>query len=230
MASYQTIKNWPQADRPREKLLAQGSRVLSEAELLAIILRNGNASTGESAMDHARVLLGQFGGLQGIDAASVGELSAVKGIGPAKVAQIKASLEIGRRMGTQKWETGQALRSSEDVYRHFRDHLGGEKRELFYVVLLNNKNRKIREVKISEGSLTASLVHPREVYNPVIRDSAAAVIFVHNHPSGDPAPSPEDIDLTRRLKEVGDVMGIRVLDHVVIGHDRFFSFSDKGMI
>jgi DNA repair protein RadC len=119
MASYQTIKNWPQADRPREKLLAQGSRVLSEAELLAIILRNGNASTGESAMDHARVLLGQFGGLQGIDAASVGELSAVKGIGPAKVAQIKASLEIGRRMGTQKWETGQPLRSSEDVYRHF---------------------------------------------------------------------------------------------------------------
>ena len=230
MASYQTIKNWPQADRPREKLLEQGSRILSEAELLAIVLRNGNASTGESAMDHARVLLGQFGGLQGIDAASVGELSAVKGIGPAKVAQIKASLEIGRRMGTQKWETGQPLRSSEDVYRHFRDHLGGEKRELFYVVLLNNKNRKIREVKISEGSLTASLVHPREVYNPVIRDSAAAVIFVHNHPSGDPAPSPEDIDLTRRLKEVGDVMGIRVLDHVVIGHDRFFSFSDKGMI
>jgi DNA repair protein RadC len=230
MASYQTIKNWPQADRPREKLLAQGSRVLSEAELLAIVLRNGNASTGESAMDHARVLLGQFGGLQGIDAASVSELRTVKGIGPAKVAQIKASLEIGRRMGSQKWETGQALRSSEDVYRHFRNHLGGEKRELFYVVLLNNKNRKIREVKISEGSLTASLVHPREVYNPVIRDSAAAVIFVHNHPSGDPAPSPEDIDITRRLKEVGDVMGIRVLDHVVIGHDRFFSFNDKGMI
>jgi DNA repair protein RadC len=230
MASYQTIKNWPQADRPREKLLAQGSRILSEAELLAIVLRNGNASTGESAMDHARVLLGQFGGLQGIDAASVSELSTVKGIGPAKVAQIKASLEIGRRMGSQKWEAGQALRSSEDVYRHFRDHLGGEKRELFYVVLLNNKNRKIREVKISEGSLTASLVHPREVYNPVIRDSAAAVIFVHNHPSGDPAPSPEDIDITRRLKEVGDVMGIRVLDHVVIGHDRFFSFNDKGMI
>jgi len=230
MASYQTIKNWPQADRPREKLLAQGSRILSEAELLAIVLRNGNASTGESAMDHARVLLGQFGGLQGIDTASVSELSTVKGIGPAKVAQIKASLEIGRRMGSQKWEAGQALRSSEDVYRHFRDHLGGEKRELFYVVLLNNKNRKIREVKISEGSLTASLVHPREVYNPVIRDSAAAVIFVHNHPSGDPAPSPEDIDITRRLKEVGDVMGIRVLDHVVIGHDRFFSFNDKGMI
>jgi DNA repair protein RadC len=230
MASYQTIKDWPKADRPREKLLTHGSRALSEAELLAIILRNGNASTGESAMDHARVLLGQFGGLKGIDQASTNELSRVKGIGPAKVAQIKASLEIGRRIGSQRWEAGQPLRSSEEVFHHFREHLADEKRELFYVVLLNNKNRKIREVKISEGSLTASLVHPREVYNPVIRESAAAVIFVHNHPSGDPAPSPEDIDITKRLKEVGDVMGIRVLDHVVIGHDRFFSFSDKGML
>ena len=98
------------------------------------------------------------------------------------------------------------------------------------MVLLDNKNKKIRDVKISEGSLTASLVHPREVYNPVIRESAAAVIFVHNHPSGDPAPSPEDIEIPRRLKEVGEVTGVRVLDHVVIGHDRYFSFSDKGML
>lgn len=230
MTTYQTIKDWPLEDRPREKLLSQGSRALSEAELLAIILRNGNASTGESAIDHARLLLSQFGGLKGIDEASVGELSSLKGIGPAKVAQLKACLEIGRRIGSQKWETGQPMRSAEDVYHHFRENLGAEKRELFYVVLLNNKNRKIREVKISEGSLTASLVHPREVFNPVIRDSAAAVIFVHNHPSGDPAPSPEDIDITRRLKEVGEVMGVRVLDHVVIGRDRFFSFSDKGML
>ncbi len=101
---------------------------------------------------------------------------------------------------------------------------------MLYVVLLTNKNRKIREVKISEGSLTASLVHPREVYNPVIRESAAAVVFVHNHPSGDPSPSPEDIAITARLKEVGEVMGIKVLDHVVIGHDRYFSFKEKGML
>ncbi len=230
MAQYRTIKDWPEEDRPREKLLDKGTEALTNAELLAIILRTGNASTGESALDHARLLLRQFGGLKGIDGAPIRELRAVKGIGPAKTAQLKAGLEIGRRMGQQKWEAGRSLRSSEEVFRHFRERLEREKREIFYVVLLTNKNRKIRDVKISEGSLTASLAHPREVYNPVIRESAAAVIFVHNHPSGDPAPSPEDIEITHRLKEVGEVMGIRVLDHVIIGHDRFFSFSDRKML
>jgi DNA repair protein RadC len=230
MAPYQTIKDWPAEDRPREKLLEKGAQALTDTELLAIILRVGNASTGESAIDHARLLLHQFGGLPGLDQASAKEMTGVKGIGPAKVAQIKACLEIGRRCGNHKWQPGAALRSSEEVFHHFRDQLGKEKREFFYVVLLDNKNKKIRDVKVSEGSLTASLVHPREVYNPVIRESAAAVIFVHNHPSGDPAPSPEDIEITRRLKEVGQVMGVRVLDHVVIGSDRYFSFSDKGML
>ena len=230
MVSSQTIKEWPKEDRPREKLLERGANALSDTELLAIILRTGNASTGESAIDHARLLLRHFNGLKGLDDASSGEIGTVKGIGPAKIAQIKACLEIAKRFGNRKWEAGQPLRSSEDVFRHFRDNLEKEKRELFYVVLLNNKNRKMREVKVSEGSLTASLVHPREVYNPVIRESAAAVIFVHNHPSGDPAPSQEDIEITRRLKEVGEVMGVRVLDHVVIGHDRYFSFSDRGML
>ena len=203
---------------------------MTDTELLAIILRVGNASTKESAVDHARHLLRQFGGLKGIEETSVTELRKVAGIGPAKIAQIKACLEIARRLGNHKWEAGQPLRSSEDVFQHFRERLEQEKRELFYVVLLNNKNRKIREVKISEGSLTASLVHPREVYNPVIRESAAAVLFVHNHPSGDPAPSQEDIEITRRLKEVGEVMGIRVLDHVVIGRERYYSFSDRGLL
>jgi DNA repair protein RadC len=231
MSRYPTsIKEWPAEDRPREKLLENGAQALTDTELLAIVLRVGNASTGESAVDHARHLLGQFGGLKGIEEASVSELRKITGVGPAKVAQIKACLEIARRIGNHKWEVGQPLRSSEDVFHHFRESLEKEKRELFYVVLLNNKNRKIREVKISEGSLTASLVHPREVYNPVIRESAAAVIFVHNHPSGDPAPSQEDIEITRRLKEVGEVMGIRVLDHVVIGHERYYSFNDRGML
>jgi DNA repair protein RadC len=160
----------------------------------------------------------------------VGELTGTKGIGPAKAAEIKACFELARRISSSKWQSGEPLRSAEDVFRHFQASLAREKRELFYVVLLNNKNKKIRDVKISEGSLTASLVHPREVYNPVIRESAAGVIFVHNHPSGDPAPSPEDIEITRRLKEVGEVMGVRVLDHVVIGHERYFSFSDRGLL
>lgn len=230
MASYQTIKDWPEEDRPREKLLTKGPQALSDTELLAIILRNGNASTGESAIDHARLLLNQFGGLKGIDEASVSELATLKGIGPAKVAEIKACLEIAKRVGSRKWQTGEPLRSSEEVYHHFRENLGREKRELFYVVLLNNKNRKIREVKISEGSLTASLVHPREVYNPVIRDSAAAVIFVHNHPSGEPTPSAEDVALTERLCRAGELLGVRVLDHVILGHEGYFSFLDAGLL
>lgn len=230
MASYQTIKDWPAEDRPREKLIGKGPQALTDTELLAIVLRNGNASTGENAIDQARALLDKFQSLTGIDQATIAELTSVKGIGPAKASQLKASLEIARRVTNRAWESGQPLRSSEDVFHHFRDALEKEKREFFYVVLLNNKNRKLRDVKISEGSLTAALVHPREVYNPVIRESAAAVIFVHNHPSGDPAPSPEDIEITRRLKEVGEVMGVRVLDHIVIGHDRYFSFSDRGML
>ncbi|MFQ5851334.1 MAG: DNA repair protein RadC [Candidatus Binatia bacterium] len=230
MARYRTIREWPEEDRPREKLLEKGAESLTDAELLAIILRTGNASTGESALDHARVLLTQFRDLKGIDEAPTTKLGAVKGIGLAKMSQLKACFEIGRRMGRERWEVGQPLRSSEDVFRHFRTRLQKERREIFYAVLLTNKNRKICDVKISEGSLTASLVHPREVYNPVIRESAAAVIFVHNHPSGDPAPSLEDMEITRRLKEVGELMGIRVLDHVVIGHDRYFSFNDKGML
>jgi len=230
MARYPTIKDWPEEDRPREKLLQKGAALLSPTELLAIILRTGNASTGESAVDQARLLLDKFENLKGIDAAPLQELKAIKGVGPAKMAQLKACFELARRLGQDKWKVGEPLRSSEDVFRHFRKDFESEKREIFYVVLLTNKNRKIREVKISEGSLTASLVHPREVYNPVIRESAAAVIFVHNHPSGDPAPSPEDLEITRRLKEVGEVMGVRVLDHVVIGHERYFSFSDRGIL
>ena len=227
---YPTIKDWPEEDRPREKLLDKGAEALSDAQLLAILLQTGNASTGENAVDQAHFLLKQFKDLKGLDRAPLAELMAIKGMGLAKGAQIKAGLEIGRRLGREKWDAGKPLRSSEDVFRHFRVPLEKEKREIFYVVLLTNKNRMIRPVKISEGSLTASLVHPREVYNPVIRESAAAVIFVHNHPSGDPAPSPEDLEITRRLKEVGEVMGVRVLDHVVIGHERYFSFSDRGIL
>ena len=225
----QPIKEWPESDRPREKLLEKGPETLSNAELLAIILCTGDASTGQSALDYGRVLMTQFGeSLRQLEEASVQEICATKGIGPAKAAQIKAALELGKRFAEEEIKRGEQFRSSADVFNHYREHLSGLKKEEFHVLLLDAKNRKIRDVRVSEGSLTSSLVHPREVFNPVIRESAAAVILVHNHPSGDPSPSQEDLHITRRLREIGEVMGVRVLDHIVIGKGKYVSFVDDG--
>ena len=137
-------------------------------------------------------------------------------------------IEIAKRFGEVEFKPGESFRGSSDVYAHFRERLASERRERFYAVLLDNKHRKIKDVHVSEGSLTASIVHPRDVFAAVVRESAAAVIFVHNHPSGDPTPSREDIEITRRLREAGDLMGVRVLDHIVIGKGRYVSFVDDG--
>lgn len=225
----QPIKEWPESDRPREKLLEKGPDALSNAELLAIILRTGDASTGQSALDYGRVLMTRFeDSLRRLEEASVQEICTLKGIGPAKAAQIKAALEIGKRFAQEELKRGEPFRSSSEVFNHYREHLGGLKKEEFHVLLLDAKNRKIKDVRVSEGSLTSSLVHPREVFNPVIRESAAAVILVHNHPSGDPSPSQEDLHITRRLREIGEVMGVRVLDHVIVGKGKYVSFVDDG--
>ena len=145
-----------------------------------------------------------------------------------RITKLRALVELAKRFGEEEFIPGQSFRGSYDVYAHFRERLAGERHEQFYAVLLDNKNRKIKDVRVSQGSLTASIVHPREVYLPVIRESAAAVIFVHNHPSGDPTPSKEDLEITRRLREVGELVGVRVLDHVVIGQGRYVSFVDDG--
>jgi len=225
----QPIKEWPEADRPREKLLEKGAETLSNAELLAILLRVGDASSGQSALDHGRLLMTRFAdSLRSLEGASIQEICTIKGIGPAKAAQIKAALEIGKRFAQEDIKQGEAFRSSGDVFNYYREHLGGLKKEEFHVLLLDAKNRKIKDVRVSEGSLTSSLVHPREVFNPVIRESAAAVILIHNHPSGDPSPSQEDLHITRRLREVGEVMGVRVLDHVIVGKGKYISFVDDG--
>ncbi len=226
MASSRSIKLWPQSDRPREKLLAQGPGVLSDAELLAVLLRTG--TRGASAVDHGRAIMEQFGTFRHLAAAGIGELRRVSGVGPVKAAQILAALEIAKRYGEQEFKPGEPLRGSGDVYAHFRERLASEPREHFYAVLLDNKHRKIKDVSVSQGSLTASIVHPRDVFTPVVRESAAAVIFVHNHPSGDPTPSKEDLEITRRLREVGELMGVRVLDHIVVGKGRYVSFVDDG--
>lgn len=150
------------------------------------------------------------------------------GLSRAGVERLHAIFEIARRYGETEWQPGTAFRGASDVYAHFRERMAAATREEFYAVLLDNKHRKVRDVLLSLGSLTASIVHPRDVYARIIRDSAASVIFVHNHPSGDPMPSAEDLEITRRLREVGDLIGIRVLDHVVIGKGRYVSFVDDG--
>jgi DNA repair protein RadC len=225
------IKQWPEEDRPREKLIKRGPESLTDAELLAIILRTGDSSTGKSAMDISRELCAAFNGnLRKLADATVTELCAIKGTGPAKAATVKAALALARRLGDDRLRANERFTTPEQVYRHYRSKLEGLRKEYFLILLLDGKNRVIREVEISVGSLNQSLVHPREVFSPAVRESAAAIILIHNHPTGDPTPSREDIDITRRLKEAGELMGIRILDHVIVGTDRFVSLVDQGLM
>jgi DNA repair protein RadC len=221
------LKDWPEAERPRERLLRQGADALSDAQLLGIILRTGTG--GRTAVDVGRDLLEQFGGLNGIAQAGINELTTVPGIGSAKAAEIKAAIELGRRH-LKPTMAGASFCASKDVADFYQPRLRDARKEEFRCVLLDTKNRLIREETVSTGSLTASLVHPRETFKSAVRESAAAVIFVHNHPSGDTKPSQEDILLTRRLVQAGDLLGIKVLDHVIVGDGNHFSFKDNGMI
>jgi DNA repair protein RadC len=222
------IETWPQEERPRERLLRYGADTLTDGQLLAIVLGTGHA--GDSAFDLGVAILNQHGGLQGLERQAARELCAIPGIGPAKAAAIKAALEIGKRAIAAPLTTGQRINSSQDIFRHYRPLMRGLRREIFKVILLDGKNTIIKDVTISEGSLTLSVVHPREAFVPAVRESAAAVIFLHNHPSGDPAASTEDRALTERLVAVGELLGIRVLDHVIIGDRQYVSFADQGWI
>lgn len=175
-----------------------------------------------------RALLEACGGeLRQLNKVGAGELRAF-GFTPKSIERLRAIVEIAKRYGQEEFAPGEPFRGSHDVYAHFREHLAMEVVEHFYAVLLDNKHRKLRDILVSKGSLTSSVIHPRDIYAQVIRESAAAVIFLHNHPSGDPTPSREDIEITRRLREVGDLVGVRVLDHIVIGKGRYVSFVDDG--
>ncbi|BCA80965.1 DNA repair protein RadC [Desulfuromonas sp. AOP6] len=224
------IKNWPADERPREKLLHKGPEALSDAELLALILRTGDASSRCSALDHARQLLARFSTLRTMAQASVTELCELKGIGPAKAAELKAVFELARRFAAAPLQPGEKFSCAEEVFQHFHERLRDRKKEVFLTVLLDSKNRVIREIQVSEGSLSASIVHPREVFAPVVRESAAALLLVHNHPSGDPSPSREDLEITSRLRSAGELMGVRVLDHIIIGNGTYVSLADRGLM
>lgn len=222
------ITHWPENERPRERLLKYGAENLSDAQLLAIILRTGSGEKGVLAL--AIAILDTFKSLMSIDAAAVAELSSIKGIGAAKIAQIKAAFELGKRLMGESSDGKPVFSSSHAIHAYFSPRFKNFKKELFMAVLLDAKNRFLRECRISEGTLTGSLVHPREAFREAIRESAASIVFVHNHPSGDPAPSRDDIAVTGRLKSAGEIIGIQVIDHIIIGDGRYVSLRERGVV
>jgi len=225
------IKDLPREVRPRERLLKYGAEALSDAELLALLIRTGTVAESALVLAH-RVLKGDgtATGLEFVAAASIEELSKIKGIGLAKAVQIKAAVELGRRISAHCRRGDVVISSPEDVKKLLMEEMRFLDKEHFKVILLNVKNRVISVENISVGSLNSSIVHPREVFKPAIKRSSAAVILVHNHPSGDPTPSREDIEITRRLMEAGKILGIEVLDHIIFGNPNYLSFKEKGLL
>ncbi len=222
------ITSWPENERPRERLIKYGAGHLSDAQLLAIILRTGSRERG--VLELSLGLLEAFKSLRSIDAASAVELSSTKGLGTAKIAQIKAAFELGKRLMGESSDGKPVFSSSHSIHAYFSPRFKNLKKEIFLAVLLDAKNRLLREYKVSEGTLTNSPIHPREAFKEAIRESAASVIFVHNHPSGDPAPSRDDIAVTGRLKSAGEIIGIQVLDHIIIGDGIYVSLREQGVI
>jgi DNA repair protein RadC len=215
-------------DGPRERLLAHGAEVLSDAELVALLLRTGGG--GRDALALAASLLDRHRGLPGIAGVVGAELAHEPGVGPAKSASLVAALEMGRRIAAHRLRAGDAVRGPADVFRHFHARLRAIRHERFLVLLLDGRHRLLREVVVSQGTLTASLVHPREVFRPALREAAAAVVLVHNHPSGDPTPSTEDREITARLADAGELVGIPVLDHVVVAERGWASLCELGAL
>jgi DNA repair protein RadC len=222
-----TIKQLPPELRPRERLLEAGPSALSDGELLGLLF--GIGSREKTAVELAGEVLSEAGGLHGLYDVSVHELMQVNGIGEAKACIILAALELGRRIGQVRNPGRPVISSPADVERLLRGRIGNLDRENFVVVLLNTKNEVIETSTVSVGTLGASLVHPREVFKPAIRASAASVILAHNHPSGKVEPSREDHEVTRRLGEAAGILGIEVLDHVIVG-DGYYSMKEHGML
>ena len=226
---YRGIRIWPADERPRERLIRYGAGSLSTAQLLAIILRIGGRD--KSAIQLARELLHNFHSLKEIDDASLAEFSDIKGMGSAKVSQVKAAFELGKRLmqdSDDLTKKNRSFTSSRDVYEYYRPGFFGLKKEKFLCALLDTKNSVFKDMVVSEGTLTSSLVHPREVFRYAIKEAAASVLFIHNHPSGDTNPSNDDIAITKRLVETGRIVGINVLDHIIISDNRYLSLMEKG--
>jgi DNA repair protein RadC len=222
------IDEWILDEQPREMLMKIGAENLPPSKLLAIVLRTG--ITGTSAEDLGKKLLDRFGSLRGLDNASVPEISTIKGIGMVKAVQIKAGLELGKRLMREETKQKPRIKTLDDVINYYMPYMRDLKEEIFKVMLLDSRNKLLMDVTISKGSLNASIVHPREVIKTIVRESAAAVIFVHNHPSGETEPTKDDIEITKRLAAACELIEVRVLDHIIIGGSGYTSFVDKGLI
>lgn len=224
---HPTIKDMPVGERPRERLQHYGAGALSTAELIAILLRSGVA--GESVLHLAERLLARYGGITGLAQASFAELCQEKGIGPAKVTQIKAALELGRRLLVASPQERPQVRSPADAANLLMLEMSLLAQEQMRVILLDSKNRVLAIPTIYQGSLNTSLIRVGELFREAIRQNCAAIIVVHNHPSGDPTPSPEDVLVTKQIVEAGKLLDIEVLDHLVIGRQRYVSLKERGL-
>ncbi|CAH0346348.1 DNA repair protein RadC [Bacillus sp. CECT 9360] len=222
------IRDVPKEERPRERFLQEGARSLSTQELLALLLRTGTKD--ESVIQLANRLISTFEGLRLLKDASIEEITAIKGIGEAKAIQILASVELGRRVSNLNYNDRYVIRSPQDCANYCMEEMRFLSQEHFVCLYLNTKNQVLHRKTIFIGSLNASIVHPREVFKEAFRRSAASIICLHNHPSGDPTPSREDIEVTKRLAECGKIIGIDLLDHVIIGEQKYVSLKEKGYL
>jgi len=228
------IKSWPVNERPREKLLAEGPEKQTNGDLLAIILRVGRGTfkkgvAGQNAQAFARTLLNQFGSLRGLDRATIPELLKVPGLSKAKVAQIKAAFELGKRACTKRL-TSPSFESSAAVAAHFRPHFVGKRQEIVIALLLNGQNQLLAQKEITEGTPTQATVYVRRILEEALHESAAAIVLVHNHPSGSPEPSAGDDETTRDLFNACRLVGLVLLDHVIVGESDHYSYADFGRL
>ncbi len=224
------IKELPLSERPYEKLEVVGAEHLSNAELLAVIIKTGTKAYTAVELAQLVLKLSNDGRLSSLNNLSIEQLKQVKGIGRVKAIQIKAALEFSKRIATTDGIVHHIIKSAYDVSNLMMEQMRYLKKEVFKAILLDTKNQIIKVVDVSIGSLNSSIVHPREVYSEAIKCGCNSIIFVHNHPSGDPTPSTEDIQTTQRLESAGNILGIKVLDHVVVGDGKYVSFKDKGII
>jgi DNA repair protein RadC len=224
-----SIREMPRGERPRERLLQLGADALSTAELLAIVL--GAGTGGSSALTLGQTILARAdGSLRRLALQPLGSLTGLTGVGEARAVAIHAALELGRRLSSETREEGAPLRGPREVFAWFAPRLQNLPVEEFHVAVLDAQLRLERDILVSRGILNSSLVHPREVFREAIAERAAAVILVHNHPSGDPTPSPDDQAVTKQLAGCGQMLDIPVHDHVIIGHGRFLSFAEVGLL